>query len=168
VNTGEVVAVGPTVRNIEPGDRVLFSPDAGFEVEIREGHAGVEGGPFAIVRHPVYLGLAILQLVLAAAHLFLRLAKLRRRGILCVALNRVGELRGSADEMQRVHPDGVSAGLDDGRTSCSLEHSELRLQLRRVAPEGVEGLANALGLVGAVAGLRQVLEPRERGQGRLR
>ena len=32
----EVVAVGPTVRNIEPGDRVLFSPDAGFEVEIRE------------------------------------------------------------------------------------------------------------------------------------
>ena len=31
----EVVAVGPTVRNIEPGDRVLFSPDAGFEVEIR-------------------------------------------------------------------------------------------------------------------------------------
>jgi chaperonin GroES len=31
----EVVAVGPTVRNIEPGDRVLFSPDNGFEVEIR-------------------------------------------------------------------------------------------------------------------------------------
>jgi chaperonin GroES len=31
----EVVAVGPTVRNIEPGDRVLFAPDAGFEVEIR-------------------------------------------------------------------------------------------------------------------------------------
>ena len=31
----EVVAVGPTVRNIEAGDRVLFSPDAGFDVEIR-------------------------------------------------------------------------------------------------------------------------------------
>jgi chaperonin GroES len=31
----EVVAVGPTVRNLEPGDRVLFAPDAGFEVEIR-------------------------------------------------------------------------------------------------------------------------------------
>jgi chaperonin GroES len=31
----EVVAVGPTVRNIEAGDRVLFSPDSGFEVEIR-------------------------------------------------------------------------------------------------------------------------------------
>ncbi len=30
-----VVAVGPTVRNIEPGDRVLFSPDTGYEVEIR-------------------------------------------------------------------------------------------------------------------------------------
>ena len=31
----EVVAVGPTVRNLEDGDRVLFAPDAGFEVEIR-------------------------------------------------------------------------------------------------------------------------------------
>ena len=31
----EVVAVGPTVRNVEEGDQVLFSPDAGFEVEIR-------------------------------------------------------------------------------------------------------------------------------------
>jgi len=31
----EVVAVGPTVRNLEEGDQVLFSPDAGFEVEIR-------------------------------------------------------------------------------------------------------------------------------------
>jgi chaperonin GroES len=31
----EVAAVGPTVRTIEQGDAVLFSPDAGFEVEIR-------------------------------------------------------------------------------------------------------------------------------------
>ena len=31
----EVVASGPTVRNIEAGDTVLFSPDTGFEVEIR-------------------------------------------------------------------------------------------------------------------------------------
>ncbi|HZR13428.1 MAG TPA: co-chaperone GroES [Acidimicrobiia bacterium] len=31
----EVVQVGPTVRNVEPGDLVLFAPDAGFEVEIR-------------------------------------------------------------------------------------------------------------------------------------
>lgn len=31
----EVVAVGPTVRNVAEGDRVLFAPDAGFEVEIR-------------------------------------------------------------------------------------------------------------------------------------
>jgi chaperonin GroES len=32
----QVVAVGPTVRNVEEDDRVLFSPDAGHEVEIRE------------------------------------------------------------------------------------------------------------------------------------
>ena len=31
----EVVQVGPTVRNVEDGDHVLFAPDAGFEVEIR-------------------------------------------------------------------------------------------------------------------------------------
>jgi chaperonin GroES len=31
----EVVAVGPTVRNVEEGDRVLFAPDSGYEVEIR-------------------------------------------------------------------------------------------------------------------------------------
>jgi chaperonin GroES len=31
----EVVAVGPTVRNVEESDQVLFAPDAGFEVEIR-------------------------------------------------------------------------------------------------------------------------------------
>ncbi len=31
----EVLAAGPTVRNIESGDNVLFSPDTGFEVEIR-------------------------------------------------------------------------------------------------------------------------------------
>jgi chaperonin GroES len=31
----EVVTAGPTVRNVEEGDRVLFAPDAGFEVEIR-------------------------------------------------------------------------------------------------------------------------------------
>ena len=32
---GEVVALGPTVRNVEPHDRVLFSPESGYEVEIR-------------------------------------------------------------------------------------------------------------------------------------
>lgn len=31
----KVVAVGPTVRNVEDGDLVLFLPDTGFEVEIR-------------------------------------------------------------------------------------------------------------------------------------
>jgi|GEM_PF-273785 len=32
---GEVSQVGPTVRNVEESDSVLFAPDAGFEVEIR-------------------------------------------------------------------------------------------------------------------------------------
>jgi len=31
----EVVAVGPHVRTIEPGDQVLFSPEDRYEVEVR-------------------------------------------------------------------------------------------------------------------------------------
>ena len=31
----KVVTVGPTVRNVEEGDLVLFAPDDGFEVDIR-------------------------------------------------------------------------------------------------------------------------------------
>lgn len=31
-----VVAVGPHVRNVEPGDEVLLLPESGIEVEIRE------------------------------------------------------------------------------------------------------------------------------------
>jgi chaperonin GroES len=31
----EVIAAGPTVRNIEAGDHILYAPDTGFEVEIR-------------------------------------------------------------------------------------------------------------------------------------
>jgi chaperonin GroES len=31
----EVVAVGPHVRNVEPGDSVLFNPEDRYEVEVR-------------------------------------------------------------------------------------------------------------------------------------
>lgn len=31
----EVVAVGPTVRNIQPSDQVLFNPEDRYEVEVR-------------------------------------------------------------------------------------------------------------------------------------
>lgn len=31
----EVVAVGPNVRNIDPGDQVLMLPESGLEVEVR-------------------------------------------------------------------------------------------------------------------------------------
>ena len=31
----EVVAVGPHVRNIKPGDQVLFNPEDRYEVEVR-------------------------------------------------------------------------------------------------------------------------------------
>lgn len=31
----EVIAVGPNVRSMEPGDQVLFSPEDRYEVEVR-------------------------------------------------------------------------------------------------------------------------------------
>ena len=31
----EVVAVGPQVHNVEPGDQVLFNPEDRYEVEVR-------------------------------------------------------------------------------------------------------------------------------------
>ncbi len=31
----EVVAVGPNVRSLEPGDQVLFNPEDRYEVEVR-------------------------------------------------------------------------------------------------------------------------------------
>src|SRR5204863_9098096 len=61
------------------------------------------------------------------------------------------------DEMQRIHPDRVPAGLDDRWPSGSLKHPQLRLQLGCVAAEGVEGLANAL-RIEAVSRRRKVLE----------
>lgn len=40
---GEVIAVGPTVRNVERADQVLFSPEDCFEVDLR-------GDDYLIVR----------------------------------------------------------------------------------------------------------------------
>ena len=69
-----------------------------------------------------------------------------------------------SEAMQRIHPDGVPRRLDVLRASPrGLEDAELRLELRRVAAERLEGLLHLLGVV-AVAGARQVLDPRERGQ----
>jgi hypothetical protein len=111
------------------------------------------------------LGLALLQLVLLLAHLFFGALELRGGGGLGVALERVGELGCGADQVQRVHADGMPGGLDVGGLVCGLEHAELRLQLRRVAAEGVERLAHAL-LVVALAGALELLHGRQRGQTR--
>ena len=32
----EVVAIGPHVRNVQPGDSVLFNPEDRYEVEVRD------------------------------------------------------------------------------------------------------------------------------------
>ena len=128
---------------------------------------GQDLGALALRLGPVALdlGLALLQLVLLRAHLLLGALELRCGGGLGVALERVGELGGGADQVQRVHPDGVPGRLDVGGLARRLEHAELRLQLGGVAAEGVERLADAL-LVVAVAGALKLLHRRKRGQPR--
>ena len=109
------------------------------------------------------LGLARLQLVLAPRDLLLGLSELRRGGGLRVALDRVGELGGGADQVQRVHADGVAARLDRTGAPGGLQHAELSLELGCVAAEGVERLAHLVGVV-AFARAREVLDLWQRGQ----
>ena len=111
------------------------------------------------------LGLALLELVLLLAHLLFGALELRGGRGLGVALERVGELGGGADQVQRVHADGMPGRLDVGGLVRGLEHAELRLQLGGVAAEGVERLAHAL-LVVALTGALELLHGRQRGQTR--
>jgi hypothetical protein len=62
--------------------------------------------------------------------------------------------------VQRVHPDGVAGRLDVGRLPGRLEDAELRLELRRVPAEGVEGVADAP-LVEPLAGALEALQRRQ-------
>src|SRR5207244_9960156 len=118
----------------------------------------------ALLPVPLDLRLALLQLALASPDLLLGLAELGRGRRLGVALDRVGELGGGTDEMERVHPHGVARRLDLlGAAPGGLEHSKLCLQLRGMAAERLERLANAV-LVVALAGALEVLDPRQRGQ----
>ena len=110
------------------------------------------------------LALTVLQLALPACDLGLRALDLRGGGVLGVALERVRKLGCRANEVQRVHAHRMARRVDVGRLPCGLQDAELRLQLQRMAAERVECLANAVGLERAVVGLRQVLEPGQRGE----
>src|SRR6476646_5404112 len=100
--------------------------------------------PLALLAVALELAFALLQVGLAATHLFLGLPELCGRRILCVALDRVGELRRGTNQMECVHAHGVPARFDRRRTAGSLEHPQLSLKLGGMAPEGVEGLAHTL------------------------
>src|SRR4029079_11412610 len=77
--------------------------------------------------------------------------------VLRIALDRVRELGCRTNEVERVHADGMTRGLHRGAATRRLEHAQLRLQLRDVTAERVEGVAGALGIE-PVAGARDVLE----------
>ena len=67
--------------------------------------------------------------------------------------------------MQRVHADGVAGRLDLAAPPGGLEHAQLNLKLRRVAPERLERFLYALGVVPLRCG-RKILHARQRGQRR--
>ena len=82
------------------------------------------------------LRLAILLLAPATAYFFFGLGELRLGCLLCVGLDRVRELGGGPDQMQRVHAHGVPGGLDGlPAPACGLQHAKLRLKLGGVPPE---------------------------------
>ena len=118
--------------------------------------------PLGLLADAGDLGLLLLELHLLLADLLLGAADLLRGRVLGVALDRVGELGRGADDVQRVHADGMAGRLGARALGRRLEHAQVGLQGRDVPPEGVEGLLH-LGAVVAVGRARQVLEP---GQGR--
>ena len=110
------------------------------------------------------LGLAVLQLALAPRDLFLRSRQLIRGRLLGVALERVGELGGRADQVEGVHADGVAGRLDAAGPARGLKDAELRLELGGVAAERIERVPNPVRVVAAARSLREVLHPRQRRQ----
>src|SRR5262249_56880245 len=63
--------------------------------------------------------------------------------------------------------DGVPRRLELCAPSGGLQDAQLHLKLRRVPPEGLEGLLDALLVVAAAGHGRQLLDARERRQRRL-
>ena len=104
---------------------------------------------------------ARLHPALAAADLDLGRAELGRRRRLGVALERVGELCGGADQMEGVHADGVPARLDARGPRRPPAARAAAPAAERVPAEALERLADPLGSI-RPRGLRQVLEPRQR------
>ncbi len=81
----------------------------------------------ALLTEAVDLGVALLELVLAVPHLLLGPPELRCGRVRRVALERVGELGGRADEMQRVHAHGVARRVDVCALAGGLQDTELSL-----------------------------------------
>jgi hypothetical protein len=65
-----------------------------------------------------------------------------------------------------VHPDGVTRRVYVRALSGRLQDPQLRLELDGVAPEGLEGILDAL-LVVSLRRDRKILNPRKRGDCRL-
>jgi hypothetical protein len=112
----------------------------------------------ALVAETQDLGLSLLKIDLLLPDFLLGARELSGRRILGIALEDVGELRRLADQMQRIHADGMTARLDLARTAGGLEDTKLSLKLDGVSAEGLEGVAHGL-LVEASLDRGQILEP---------
>ena len=111
------------------------------------------------------LCLALLELHLRLANLLLGLPDLLGRRLLCVALDRVRELGGRADQVEGVHADGMAGRLGDRAARCGLEHAQLRLERGGVFAESVEGLLD-LAPIEPLTRPRDVFEAGQRRQRR--
>ena len=103
--------------------------------------------------------------MLTPRDLFLGPRQLIRGRLLRIALERVGELGGGADQVERVHADRVTGRLDAATGPArGLKNAELGLELGGMATERIERVPNPVRVVAAARSLREVLHPRQRRQ----
>ena len=106
------------------------------------------------------LGLLLRDRHLALANLLLAARDLLDRGLLGVALDRVGELGGGAHQVERVHAHGVARRLGRRAARRGLEHAQLRLQRSDVTAVCLERLldparGHTVGCEGKILCLRE-------------
>src|SRR5439155_7733179 len=158
-------AGAPGLRLAELLRRVAVSPAEDLSGLVARGVEDLDALLVRLLADSRQLGLLPLELDLRLANLLFRTGNLLCRRLLCVALDRVGEVRRRANEVQRVHADGMSHRVDGPAPRRGLKDAEVRLERGDVTAEGLERLLHPRAVV-AVIGDGDVLDPRQRGQWR--
>jgi hypothetical protein len=100
--------------------------------------------PLAFVAEALNRGVALLEVELLLPYLLLGALNLGGGCFLRIPLEDIGKFRGLADEVERIHANGVAGRIDLRRATGGLEDAELGLELDGVPAEGLERVAHSL------------------------